>query len=115
MDNMGLQFGLMNSLGRLAGDRPVLSVLLCTLVPGLINAAPRLVSRLLGLLSRYLTFLTVKYYIRRIVFHTGDNMNVQMGRFGPVSAGSKMHGFPHACAKEHASLGGGRRATVCKL
>ena len=39
MDNLGLQFGLMNSLGRLAGDSPLVSILLCALVPFLLKEA----------------------------------------------------------------------------
>ena len=41
MDNIGLQFGLMNSLGRIAGDSPLVSILLCALVPFLLKEASR--------------------------------------------------------------------------
>eukprot|EP00439_Symbiodinium_sp_Y106_P009597 s6798_g1.t1 len=76
MDNLGLQFGLMNSLGRLAGDSPLVSILLCALVPFLLKEVPRLIEALGELLRRYLA-AGQEHYTRRIVFTQGDNMHVQ--------------------------------------
>ena len=80
MENLGVQFGLMNSLGRLSGDNPFISLLLCALVPILLAELPRWSKALHRQLESYWSRGS-QYYTRRIVFHSGDNMQVSIPHY----------------------------------
>jgi len=77
-DNWGMQFGLMNALGKLAGDGPVASLVLCTLVPLLCSGLPQIAARVKWLLS-CLWDVNTKHYRRMIVFKSGENLNLGNG------------------------------------
>ena len=77
MDNLGLQFGLMNSLGRLAGDSPLVSILLCALVPFLLKEAFEAFAALE--LTRGLVILSSQErYRRRNALNHGKSNLVQL-------------------------------------
>ena len=80
MENLGVQFGLMNSLGRLSGDNPFISLLLCALVPVLLAELPRWSKALHRQLEAYWSRGS-QYYTRRIVFHSGENMQVSIPHY----------------------------------
>jgi hypothetical protein len=75
MDSMGLQFGLMNSLGRLFGDSPLISILLYTALPLLLAQWPSAES-LRGMIAHLFSREDPSYCVRTIVYKTGDNMNI---------------------------------------
>jgi chaperone BCS1 len=78
MENVGLQIGLMNSLGRLLGDSPLISLLLYSVLPSLLAYLPKM-SVLPELLLRLFARGDPSYCVRTIVYKTGDNMNVSFG------------------------------------
>eukprot|EP00928_Gymnodinium_smaydae_P062164 TRINITY_DN46085_c0_g1_i1.p1 TRINITY_DN46085_c0_g1~~TRINITY_DN46085_c0_g1_i1.p1 ORF type:complete len:682 (-),score=93.04 TRINITY_DN46085_c0_g1_i1:99-2078(-) len=81
MDNIGLQFGLMNVFGRMTGDRnPLLNIILMCLVPSVCSEVPKwLRTVVMSILDMFMT--RSKYYKRKIVYLDGDNMNVN--QYGP--------------------------------
>jgi chaperone BCS1 len=74
MENIGLQFGLMNTLGRMSGDNPVVNLLLCCLLPILLPQIPKMLKQVGSFLTRVFE-MDATYHVRTIVFKTGDNMS----------------------------------------
>lgn len=81
MENVGLQFVLMNSLGKLLGEYPMTSILVSLLLPALMVHLPRS-SDLLKVAARWLQWENPSYYTRTIVYKSGDNMNIQRASSG---------------------------------
>jgi len=76
MEHIGLQFGLMNSIGRLLGDSPLMSLLIYSLLPVLLAHLPSM-SGFSEVLARLLKWEDPSYHVRTIVYKTGDNMSTQ--------------------------------------
>eukprot|EP00930_Biecheleria_cincta_P099062 TRINITY_DN90713_c0_g1_i1.p1 TRINITY_DN90713_c0_g1~~TRINITY_DN90713_c0_g1_i1.p1 ORF type:complete len:766 (+),score=175.79 TRINITY_DN90713_c0_g1_i1:56-2353(+) len=72
----GLQFGLMQFLGRMSGDSPAIMIVVSTLMIPLFQNAPRIFQWLLKTIAAYLAAVPPDTARRVIEFTDGENMSV---------------------------------------